>query len=288
MFKEKSTPLLFLAPAIVLLVIFKLFPIGVALWESFRFTPISQESIFVGLENYEFLFRDDPVFWNSLLVTLKYNLIINPLNVVVALALALLLNRSRPYVPFFRSLYFLPSAISYTVVAVVWGVMLDPYYGLVNSLLAKLGFSAQPFFSSPSQSLGSLVFVGLWRSVGYWMMFYLAGLQNIPKTVYEAADIDGASKWQKIWKITLPLLSRTTAFVLVSSISFNFLTFAPVFILTKGGPRGATNVLMYESYKSAFVNIDMGRATAISSILLVIIIAISFISLRLNKAEYEY
>ena len=120
------------------------------------------------------------------------------------------------------------------------------------------------------------------------MMFYLAGLQNIPKTVYEAADIDGASKWQQIWKITLPLLSRTTAFVLVSSISFNFLTFAPVFILTKGGPRGATNVLMYESYKSAFVNIDMGRATAISSILLVIIIAISFISLRLNKAEYEY
>ena len=100
MFKEKSTPLLFLAPAIVLLVIFKLFPIGVALWESFRFTPISQESIFVGLENYEFLFRDDPVFWNSLLVTLKYNLIINPLNVVVALAFALLLNRSRPYVPF--------------------------------------------------------------------------------------------------------------------------------------------------------------------------------------------
>ncbi len=288
MFKERYTPLIFIAPSICLLLIFKIIPIGAALWQSLFFVPIGKKPIFVGLENYEFLFKYDPVFWGSLKTTIKYNLIINPLIVIFALTLALLLNKKFRYIPFFRSLYFLPSAISYTVVAVVWGVMLDPHYGLVNSLLGKFGFSAQPFFSSPSQALGSLVFIGIWRSVGYWMMFYLAGLQGIPESVYEAASIDGATSWQQTWKITLPLLRRVTAFVFVGNLSFNFLTFAPVFILTRGGPRGATNVLMYESYKSAFINLDMGRATAISSILLLIILITSFISLKLNKAEYEY
>ena len=288
MFKDRLTPYIFLVPSIILLLAFKILPIGASLWESLHFTSIARGPVFVGLENYEFLLKHDPVFWNSLKVTLKYNLIVNPLIVIISLGMALLLNRKARYIPFFRSLYFLPSAISYTVVAVIWGVMLDPYYGLVNSLVGAIGINPQPFFSSPSQSLYTLIFVGAWRSVGYWMMFYLAGLQSIPQTVYEAASIDGASSWQQTLRITLPLLTHTSAFVLVGNVSFNFLTFAPVYVLTRGGPRGATNVLMYESYKSAFINLDLGRATAISTILLGIILVVSFISLRINRAEYEY
>ena len=286
-FKDKVTPYVFLFPAIVLLLVFRILPIGASLWGSLHFTPIAREPMFVGLENYQFLFKHDPVFWNSLKVTLKYNLIANPLIVIISLLMALLLNRKARYIPFFRSLYFLPSAVSYTVVAVIWKVMLDPYYGLVNSILGKMGIAPQPFFSDPTQSLYSLIFVSVWRAVGYWMMFYLAGLQSIPQSVYEAASIDGASTWQQTLKITLPLLSRTTAFVLVGNVSFNFLTFAPVYVLTRR-PKGATNVLMYESYKSAFINIDINRATAISAILLLIILAVSAVGLRVSRVQYEY
>jgi multiple sugar transport system permease protein len=120
------------------------------------------------------------------------------------------------------------------------------------------------------------------------MMFFIAGLQGIPQEVYDAAGIDGVSAAQRLFKITLPLLIRTLSFVLVSNTAFNFLTFAPVYILTRGGPMGTTNLLMYESYKSAFVNIDLGRATAISSILLVVIFLISVIELKFTKAGFEY
>ncbi|MGC9322157.1 MAG: carbohydrate ABC transporter permease, partial [Kosmotogaceae bacterium] len=119
-------------------------------------------------------------------------------------------------------------------------------------------------------------------------MYFLAGLQNIPETLYEAAEIDGASTLRKTFKITLPLLTRTISFVLVANTAFNFLSFAPVYIITKGGPMGSTNLLMYESYKSAFVNLDMGRASAITTILLGIILAFSFFELRFTRARFEY
>jgi len=142
--------------------------------------------------------------------------------------------------------------------------------------------------TSARQALLCIIFLCLWRSAGYWMMFFLAGLQGIPHEIYEAANIDGASGLQQVFRITLPLLMRTISFVLVSNTAFNFLTFAPVYILTRGGPMGATNLLMYESFKSAFVNLDMGRATAISSILLLVILGISLAELRLTKASFEY
>jgi multiple sugar transport system permease protein len=184
--------------------------------------------------------------------------------------------------------FFLPTAISFSVVAVIFAVVLDPYYGLANSFLKLIGLPGQPFFGSQDQALWCIIWLSVWRSAGYWMMYYLAGLQNIPKTIYEAAEIDGVNGFQRLFKLTLPLLTRTTSFVLVSNTAFNFLMFAPVYIITRGGPRGSTNLLMYESYTSAFVNSDMGRASAITSILLAIILAFSFIELRITKAKFEY
>jgi multiple sugar transport system permease protein len=288
MFKEPKTAFLFLLPALVALVAFKLAPIFISFKESFMFTGISGKSVFVGLENYLYLFTEDTVFWNSVKVTLLFSVMVNPLIVAVSLFFALLLNNRHRFTGFFRTVFFLPSAISFSVIAVIWGVILDPYYGLANSFLILLRLPPQPFLTSAHQALSSIVLLCLWRSAGYWMMFFLAGLQGIPQEVYQAADLDGASSLQQLLRITLPLLIRTVSFVLVSNTAFNFLTFAPVYILTQGGPIGATNLLMYESYKSAFMNLDMGRANAISSILLLVILAISAIELRLTKTSFEY
>ncbi|MCR4425071.1 MAG: sugar ABC transporter permease [Firmicutes bacterium] len=288
MFRDTKAALVFILPAFVFIGLFKIWPIVLSFGESFTFTSITGAKTFVGLENYGYLFTEDPVFWGSVKTTVLYSLMINPLTVAAALGLALLFNRKARYTGFFRTLSFLPSAISMSVVAVVWGIILDPYYGLANSMLRMVGLAPQPFLTSSTQALMCLAAISLWRSAGYWMMFFLAGLQGIPHEIYEAADIDGASGLQKTFRITLPLLTRTTSFVLVANTAFNFLTFAPVYILTKGGPRGSTNLLMYESFKSAFVNLDIGRATAISSILLVIILLIAVVELRLTRASFDY
>ena len=288
MFREAKTGWVFVLPAFLLLCLFKITPIFISFVESLQYTGITGGKSFVGLENYLFLFTDDPVFWNSVKVTLIYSLLVNPLIVVAALVLAMLVNVRNKFAVFFRTLYFIPAAISFAVVSVIWGIVLDPYYGLVNGFLALVGIPPQPFFASSGQALPSLIFLILWRSAGYWMIFFLAGLQGIPKDIYEAAEIDGVSYLQRTFRITLPLLARTISFVLVTNTALNFLTFAPVYILTNGGPRGATNILMFESYKSAFVNLDMGRATAISSVLLLIILLFSAVELKLTRASFEY
>jgi multiple sugar transport system permease protein len=288
MFRNNKIGWFFILPAFIFLMIFKIFPIGVSVVESLMQTTFTGSRYFVGVDNYTYLFFDDPSFWDSFWITLFYSVIVNPLIIGVSLGMALLLNENHFFTKFFRTIFFLPTAISFAVVSVIWSVVLDPHYGLANSFLTLFGLPAQPFFSSSAQALWCLVFLNVWRSSGYWMMYFLAGLQNIPETLYQAADIDGASGWKKTWKITLPLLSRTFSFVLVANTAFNFLTFAPVYIITKGGPRGATNLLMYESYKSAFVNLDMGRASAITTILLAIILLFSFFELKLTKAGFEY
>lgn len=288
MFKSNKAAWLFVAPALICLLVFKIWPIGVSILESLVQTSFSGKKNFVGLENYAYLFGHDPTFWNSVKVTFVYSVLVNPLTVLVSLAMALLVNGRHAFTKAFRTIYFLPTAISFSVVAVIFSVVLDPYYGLANSVLKLMRLPSQPFFGSPRQSLWCLVWLNVWRSAGYWMMYFLAGLQNIPATIYEAAELDGANAAQKMARLTLPLLSRTTSFVLVSNTAFNFLTFAPVYIITRGGPRGSTNLLMYESYTSAFVNADMGRASAITSVLLVIILAFSFVELKLTKAKFEY
>jgi len=288
MFREAKTGWAFVLPAFLLLCLFKIAPIFVSFAESLQYTGITGEKTFVGAENYLFLFAEDPVFWNSVKVTLVYSLLVNPLVVVTALVLAMLVNVRHKFAVFFRTLYFIPAAISFAVVSVIWGIVLDPYYGLANGFLALLRIPPQPFFASSGQALLSLVFLIIWRSAGYWMIFFLAGLQGIPQEIFEAAEMDGVNRLQRIFRITLPLLARTISFVLVTNTALNFLTFAPVYILTNGGPCGATNILMYESYKSAFVNLDLGRATAISSVLLLIILLFSAVELKITRASFEY
>ena len=271
--RERWIPYAFLLPAFLGLLIFQLVPIVFGLGRSLYatgFGELAGRLNFVGFQNFRDLFAD-PVFWNALKVTLLFNLIVNPLQIGLALGVAILLNARLRGIGLFRVLFYLPVGVSLTVTTIIWGLLLNPDSGLVNGLLTRLGLPAQPFFQDPSQALLSLILLVTWKGVAYWMLILLAGLQSIPRSLYEAADVDGATGTQAFWSVTLPLMRRPLSFVLVSDTVVNFLLFGPVYILTKGGPQGSTHLLMYEAFRSGFIGIDLGRATAVTAVIFVFV-----------------
>lgn len=280
------TPYLFLLPSVALLIVFYIVPIGISIVGALFKQNLMGEARFAGLENYSGLLRD-PAFWNSLWVTLLFNLAVNPLQIGFALLLALLTSKPGFCINLFRAAYFAPMTMSLAAAAMLWNVLLDPNIGFVNAILKALGFSAQPFFNSAGTALLAIVGIALWKGVGYWMIFLIAGLQNIPKELYEAAWIDGASPLQQFIHVTLPMLKRVLLFVLVADTAMNFLLFAPVYLITAGGPAGSTDLLMYRTYKSAYVNLDTGTALATSTIILMIIAIIAAAEFRLVRVDGE-
>ena len=284
--RKLSTPYLFLIPALFGLLLFKIYPIISAFVESlFTMNFISREKQFAGLDNYMSLFAD-PVFWNSVNVTFWFNLLINPLQIALAFALALLLNVKIKKIAWFRGINFIPVAVSVPTACLLWDIMLNPEVGIVNSLLMTAGIAPQPFMTDSSQSLASIIAIASWRGVGYWALFFLAGLQEVPAAPYEASSIDGASRWQQFRHITYPMMKRTLTFVTVSVTVANMFLFAPMYILTNGGPRQSTNVLMLESYNSAFLYSDMGRASAIVVLLLLVTLLVIAVQFRLLRAKH--
>lgn len=275
--------LLFLLPALVALLLLRLAPAAVALSDSLFRSSILGGTSFVGLDNYTALFAN-PDFQNSIGVTLLFAVVINPLQVIAAFFLAVLFTRKAAGSKFWRSMVILPIAVPPTVSAVVWSVIYRPD-GLANGFLAVFGIPPQPFLTSPMQSLLSIMILLSWIGVGYWMMFLIAGLNDVPSELYEAASLDGASAWRQMWSITLPLLKRPLAFVLVADTVSNFLVFAPIQILTKGGPNGSTNLLMYDLYERAYTLGDFNKAQAEVVVLVLITIVIVALQFRLLKAE---
>ncbi|MCS7269336.1 MAG: sugar ABC transporter permease [Geminicoccaceae bacterium] len=272
----------FLAPALAGLALFRLVPILIALVGGFTGTKLTGETIWVGLRNYERLL-DDPSFWNSVRVTLLFNLVVNPLQILLALGLALLVFRPTPLVPFFRAAYMAPMTVSLSLTSILWAILLEPTMGPVNGLLRAMGLPPQPFWRGEDQALATLVGVASWKGVGYWMVFLLAGLLLVPKELHEAAMIDGAGAWQRFCYVTLPLMRRPLGFVLVADTAANFLLFAPVYLVTQGGPNGATALLMFEAYQAAFTYLDHGRALAVSTVILLVIGLLAFFELRLLR-----
>ena len=277
-------PYAFLAPALAGLLLFRVVPIGIALIGGLFGTSLMGESEFRGLANYAGL-AADPDFWSSVRVTLAFNLIINPLQVLVAFLLALLMAKPGRMVGPLRTALLLPITVSIALTSVLWNILLDPGFGPVNGLLRSLGLPPQPFFRADHEALASLMAMCTWRGAGYWMLFMLAGLGAIPPEVNEAASIDGANALQRLRHITLPLMRRTLAFVLIADTAVNFLLFAPVYIITNGGPNGSTALLMFEAYRAAFTYLDGGRSLAISSVILVIIAAVATLEMRLFRTE---
>ncbi len=283
--KESLTPYLFLLPAMIGLLLFRIMPILWALISSFTSVNFAGVAKWAGFSNYTFLFQD-PSFWKSLWITVKWSLLVNPFQIIAALSLGILVNHKLKGIGFFRTMYFLPITVSLAIASTIWGLMLNPNSGLINSLLAWFHIPAQPFLVSAKQALWCIMIIASWRSIGYWMMFILAGLQGIPEEIYEAAKIDGASPWQVFLKITLPMLKRTLAFVTVADTCSNFLIFVPMFTLTNGGPEMSTNVLIYEAYNNAFVYGNRGISSAIVMTILMIILVVVGLELRVLRSDH--
>lgn len=280
------TAYLLLAPALLGLAIFRLYPIALAAWGSLHTTTFGggAQRVFVGLDNYRYLLDFD-IFWQSLWVTLKLNLVINPLQIALALLLAVLANHKVRGIIAYRTIFFIPIGISVPIAALIWQTMLDPNQGLLNAMLSAVGLPRQPFLTSADQALWSIVAIASWKGVSFWMLFLLGGLQGIPGDLHEAAMLDGASAVQRFFQITLPLLKRTILFVLVTDTAINLLLFAPIYLLTRGGPELSTNVLMYEAFKTGFVYTDMGLALAMVMTLLALVLVVVAAEFRLMQTK---
>lgn len=279
--RKMLTLFMFLGPTLAAVIVLRLWPASMAMLVSL-YAPRAQT---MSLENYTYIFGD-PLFQKSILVTLIYSIIVNPLQIAIALSLALLLNVSIPLIGLWRTLILLPVAIPQSVSAVVWGIGLRPD-GPVNGLLVALGLGEQRFLTSPDQALGSIILIVSWIGIGYWMTFLLAGLQDIPKSLYEAIRIDGANRWQQFRYITLPQLRRTLTFVLVANTVSNFLVFAPVQILTQGGPQGTTNLIMNDIYTRGFLWSDASSASAATVVLVSLVLLVVLVQFRLMRAPED-
>jgi multiple sugar transport system permease protein len=272
---------LFLAPALILIVVLRLLPTVAAVGDSTRrglpgsLTPPRN----VGLAVLADLLRS-PAFWQTVRQTLVFNVLVNPIQIVVALALAVLLTRNLPGSGLWRTIVFLPSAVPLAGSTIVWGIALRPD-GPVNGALGLVGIPAQPWFTSPTQVIAALIVLTSWIGIGYWMVFLIAGLGDIPATYFEAARIDGAGPLRTFFSITLPMLRRPLLFVLVADTVANFVLFAPVQMLTAGGPQKQTNFLMYDVFHRSYELSDPYTASAELLMLLILMIGIVAIQFRL-------
>lgn len=268
-----------LTPILVIIFIFKLFPMISVVVESFI-----RDGNFT-FRTYQILFEDRN-FWMALWTTLKMNLVMIPLQIVLSLILALLVNNMIKGIGIFRSIYYLPVTMAISVAAITWDLMANYNSGVFNSIISFLGFEKQGLFTDSNQALWCIVIMATWKGCGMWMMYILAGLKGVDTSIYESAKLDGAGYFRTLFSITLPLIKKTMLFVIVANTSANMLLFAPMKLITEGGPQNSTNVLMYEVYKSAFRNGNASRAGAITTILLVIVLAVVIIQFRmLNEKD---
>jgi multiple sugar transport system permease protein len=275
--KEGRDAFVFLIPIFAAVIVLRFFPVVTAIKDSFE-GPHGAT-----LENYKFLFGD-PGFLHSLLITLIFNAIVNPFQILVALALAVLLTRRLPGRSIFRTLIFVPVAMPISVSAVVWG-QLFARSGAVNGLFNLVGIPPQGFLTSQSEALISIVILASWIGCGFWMIFLIAGLNEIPTALYDAAQVDGAGPWRRFWYVAVPLLRRPLVFVLVADTVANLVLFAPVQILTSGGPLNATDLLMYDIYNQAYVAQLTNIAAAETLVLIVISLVIVIIEFRLLRSH---
>lgn len=275
----------FLSPTLVIFITFIIFPVFFSFYLSFhQWNMFSAEKTFIGLNNYTRMFGD-PEFWMVLKNTIIYTLGTVPLNMILSLMIAVALNQKLVGRPVLRTAFFAPVIISPVAAAVIWRWMLDPNFGLVNYLLDLVGINPINWVNNPTPAMASLIFIGVWKTFGINMVLFSAGLQGIPSHYYEAADIDGAGKWSQFRHITLPLLSPTTFFIMIMSMISSFQVFDLVYVLTSGGPLGATKVFVFYLYENAFKFFEMGYASAVAYVLFFILITLTLLQVRYMKSR---
>jgi putative chitobiose transport system permease protein len=274
-------PYLFLLPACTILGMFVLYPALQAIYLSFTDFNMITAPAFVGLANYRSLWSD-PFFWSALRNTLLYLAVVVPLLVTLPIFLALLVNRALPGMTLFRAALYLPAITSLVISGLVWKWVYEEK-GILNYFLIASGVTSDPvaFLTDPGKALFSVMAVTVWSGMGYYMVIYLAGLQAIPRHLYEVAEVEGVSKWQQTLHITIPLLRPSVAVVTVMSSISAMKVFEEVYVMTQGGPLDASKTLVFYIYQSAFEEFEMGYAAAVGVVLFAITLCFSLINLRL-------
>lgn len=280
--------LFFLAPSLIGVVAFVMIPTVSSLAVSFTDWNIITAPFFVGIENYIELLSQDTIFWPSLGLTFYYAALSIPLSMVGALLLALAVNQRLRGIVAFRVVYFVPVVTSMVAWAMIWRWLYAKDYGLINLGLQAIGLPQIGWLSDRRWVIPALVVMSVWKGLGYGMVIYLAGLQAIPAHLYEAARIDGANRWQLFWRITMPLLSPTHFFMLVTAVIGSFQVFDSVYLMTRGGPGNASRVYNFYLFQQAFSYRHMGYASAMAWLLFIIIFAITTLQVRFLQRGVTY
>jgi len=279
---------LLLLPAAVLLAVFTHYPAGATLWHSFFSTPKpSRPGVFVGLDNYRGMV-EDPVFWQSLANNLWFALGTIPVSIALALLMAVWVNGKLAGRAFLRLAYFTPTVLPMIAVANIWLFFFTPQYGLLEQLTGLFGLPNHNWLGSRESALGCLIVVTVWKEAGFFMIFYLAALQAIPPSLYEAARIEGAGGWTVFRRITFPLLMPTTLFVLVNAVINSFRLVDHIVVMTRGGPDNATSLLLYYIYEVGFKFWDVAYASALTMVLLVILAAAAVVQFGFLERRIHY
>lgn len=289
-YKEGWQGYIFISPWLLGFLIFTAGPMLFSFYSSFTDYDITSRFNFIGLDNYRDLFYHDPLFWKSLYNTVYYVIFMVPLTTIGAVLLGVLLNQKVPGMRLYRTIYYLPAVLSGVGVYLLWMQLLSPSTGLVNTVLSWFGITGPAWLFDPDWTKPSLIIMKLW-SLGGGMLLYLATLQGVPQSLYEAAEIDGANVWHRFKSITIPLITPIIFFDLVTSTIGAFQIFQEAYIMSESGDGGPQASLLFYNlhmWNKAFEVFDMGYASAMAWILLVIVMVITMINLKLSKHWVHY
>lgn len=284
---RQLVPYLFLAPSFVLLFLFSVIPFFQGIYYSLTDYPILESPTFIGLQNFVSLARD-PLFAASFTNTLVYMSATVVLRVVIGLALAVALNSRLRGRVFFRAIFYLPVIAPLVTVSVVWRIIFDTYSGVLNAGLDVFGIAPIPWLTSTQWAMPAIIIMSVWKTFGWNIVIFLAGLQSIPTILHEAAAIDGATRWRTFFHVTLPLLRPTILLAVVTSTINSSQVFDQVYVMTRGGPGYSTMTLGQMVYTAAFQDYEMGYASAVSVVLLIITLILTLIQFRFLGKEVSY
>ena len=284
--RDLAMGLLFVSPWLVGFILWTAYPLVSSLYYSFTRYDLLRPAVWIGFANYVELFTDDPQFYTVIYNTLFYVVLSAHLGVISAFLMGALLNTPIAARPFFRAIFFFPAIVPTVVVAVVWQFLLNIQFGAINSVLQGLGLSVIPFLSSPDLAKPSLIMIYMWAQ-GNAIVIFLATLQDVPRSLYEAATMDGANALQKFWNITIPMCTPVILFNLIMGFIDGFQNFTLPWLLTGGGPSNSTEFYALYLYRNAFAYLRMGKASAMAWLLFIVIILFTFILFK-SSARWVY
>jgi multiple sugar transport system permease protein len=285
--RQLMTGLLFISPWIIGFLVFTLYPVLSAMYYSLTRYDLLRPPVFIGLSNYIEIFTRDPVFPTVAYNTIYWVLFSVPLGIIAAYLMASLLNTNIRGRSMFRAVFFFPSIIPAVVVAMVWQFLLNAQFGAINATLQGVGLPTIPFISNPNLAKPSLIVVHMWAQ-GSAIIIFLAALQDVPRTLYEAAIVDGANAWQRFWHVTIPMTTPAVLFVLITGFIYGFQNFTVPWLVTQGGPNNATEFISIFLYRNAFIHLRMGKASALAWILFVIVVIFSILLFKSSRHWVHY